>query len=293
MERPNARGSNNFVVGLFVFVSMLVGAGFIVFMGGSTSIGGEVRYSTFFADVRGLNVGAPVFLSGIQIGRVSGFEFPTDDIKKEANAETGIVTVVSIYKEHRHRIKKDSEASITTQGVLGDKVLLITPGTPNGPELDPQFLMASATAKGLDDYFSKGGNLVDNLNAVTLQLNELLKQMNEQGKVANILSNLDKATRSLEKTSSALNDPKNTLGGMIAGGEADEVGKAMRSLRRILEKVDKGQGTLGALVNDSTLHEDMKILLGGAKRSQAVRFLLRQAVSANDEANPDKPTKGR
>jgi phospholipid/cholesterol/gamma-HCH transport system substrate-binding protein len=233
-------------------------------------------------------VGAPVFLSGIQIGRVSDFEFPTDEIKKEANADTGIVTVVSIYKDHRHRLKKDSEASIATQGVLGDKVLLITPGTTNGPDLDPKDLMASAVQKGLDDYFSKGGNLVDNLNLATVQLNELLKQVNDQGKVGNILSNLDKVARQLEKTTSALNNPSNTLGGLIAGGEADEVGKAMRSLRRILEKVEKGQGTLGALVNDSTLHEDMKILLGGAKRSQSVRFLLRQAISANDEANPDK-----
>ncbi len=42
---------------------------------------------------------------------------------------------------------------------------------------------------------------------------------------------------------------------------------SLTHLEAVLKKVDKGEGTLGALINDPTLYEDMKLLLGGAKRS--------------------------
>jgi len=290
MERPNAKGANNFVVGLFVFVSLLVGAGFIVFMGGSTSIGGEVRFKTFFTDVRGLNIGAPVYLSGIQVGRVTDFEFPTEEIKQKAGFDTGIVAVLSIYKQHRDRVKQDSESNITTMGMLGDKVVVVSAGTPSLPALEPSEMMKARQAKDLGDYFLKGGNLVDNLNQTAIGLNEVLAQLNEQGRVSAILANLERITKQLDKTTQNLNNPNSTLGGLIKGGPEDDLGPALKSLRRIVEKIDKGQGTLGALVNDTSLHEDMRILLGGAKRSQAVRFLLRQAISSSEEkeATPKK-----
>jgi phospholipid/cholesterol/gamma-HCH transport system substrate-binding protein len=53
-------------------------------------------------------------------------------------------------------------------------------------------------------------------------------------------------------------------------------------LNAILQKIDRGDGTLGLLVNDPTLYEDLKLLLGGAQRSLLVRSLLR--LSAEDEA---------
>lgn len=286
MEKPNARGANNFVVGLFVFTSLLVGTGFIVFMGGSTSIGGEQTVKTVFADVRGLNVGAPVYLSGIQIGRVSGFEFP-EKYKDLDPKEGGIVTLLSIYREYAPRLKSDSEASITTMGVLGDKVISVSPGAPTSSVFDVALWLPSRSQKELGDYFAKGGNLVETLNELAGNANLLLKQFNSEERIVAVMKNLEKLSHSLEKTTNALNAPDSTLGKMIRGGEADDLAATLKALRRIAEKVEKGQGTLGALVNDATLHEDMKILLGGAKRSQAVKILLRQAINANDES-PEK-----
>ena len=43
----------------------------------------------------------------------------------------------------------------------------------------------------------------------------------------------------------------------------------------ILEKVDEGEGTFGLLVNDPTLYDDLKSLVGGAQRSLVVRSLIR------------------
>ena len=48
-------------------------------------------------------------------------------------------------------------------------------------------------------------------------------------------------------------------------------------MNRILTKIDEGEGTLGLLVNDPRLYEDLKILVGGAQRSLLLRSLIKIA----------------
>ena len=54
--------------------------------------------------------------------------------------------------------------------------------------------------------------------------------------------------------------------------EALEAGARLNS---ILAKIDRGDGTLGLIVNDPTLYEDLKLLVGGANRSAVVRGMIR------------------
>lgn len=278
MEKPNSKGTDNFVVGLFVTVAVLVISGFIVFMGGASRITGELNYKALFRDVRGLNTGAPVFMSGIQVGRVSRFYFP------DTQGVSGIETEISIYREHGPRIKKDTIASISTMGVLGDKVVVLAMGTEAAGVLDPGGQLNSENPKELGDYFAKGGNLVENLNRGVENLNVILEEIRASGSLPRTLAKLETASDGLAKITTSLSTPNSSLGAMIHGGDKDNLGPALASLRRILDKVDRGEGTLGALVNDPSLHEDMRVLLGGAQRSKLVRFMLRQAISTGEQA---------
>ena len=76
MEAPNSKGRSHFIVGLFVFVSLVVAAGFVIFMGGSSLFSSEMKVGVVLKDARGLNVGAPVYMSGVEVGRVLGKSLP-------------------------------------------------------------------------------------------------------------------------------------------------------------------------------------------------------------------------
>lgn len=286
MERPNNKGSHNFIVGMFVLVAMLVSAGFVVFMG-SAVFGGEFGVKTMFKDVRGLNVGAPVYLSGIQVGRVSGKAFPTSEASKGYEGESAqkIIVELTFYDNHEGRIKADSNATITTMGVLGDKVVVLTPGSVESQGASPGSWLPVKEAKELNEYFEKGGNLVEDLAKVAANLNILLGQINEGGKVARISENLETSTRDMAMLLGKLKQGKSTLGAMIMGGKHDKLNSSLAKLDKILNKIEKGEGTLGAIINDKTLHEDLKVLLGGAKRSGTLRFLIRQAIKDGEEKN--------
>ena len=53
-----------------------------------------------------------------------------------------------------------------------------------------------------------------------------------------------------------------------------------------MSKIDKGKGSLGALINDPTLYEDIKYLMGGAKRSTILKYFMQQFI---DEGKTSKP----
>ncbi|MBI3535935.1 MAG: hypothetical protein HY072_10680 [Deltaproteobacteria bacterium] len=57
-----------------------------------------------------------------------------------------------------------------------------------------------------------------------------------------------------------------------------------KNLNAILDKINNGTGTLGALVNDPGLYYDMKTLLGGANRNRVVRNLVRKTIKDKEES---------
>jgi phospholipid/cholesterol/gamma-HCH transport system substrate-binding protein len=62
-----------------------------------------------------------------------------------------------------------------------------------------------------------------------------------------------------------------------------EVLDAGARLNSILGKIDSGEGTMGLLLNDPTLYEDLKRLVGGAQRSTVVRTLIQ--MSGDEKAD--------
>lgn len=76
----------------------------------------------------------------------------------------------------------------------------------------------------------------------------------------------------------------------------DDLEKTAGSLQRIAAKIDEGEGTMGALVNDPAVYEDLREALGGAKRSLAIRALIslsKAALPEDEEPEPPPPPPGR
>ncbi|MEZ4815611.1 MAG: hypothetical protein R3A80_10465 [Bdellovibrionota bacterium] len=108
-----------------------------------------------------------------------------------------------------------------------------------------------------------------NIKEITENLALIFKDGKTGKRIDKILENLERASDNLKKNTE--------------GNWGTSIDKTLARLESVVTKIDKGQGTLGALVNDSSLHEDMRVLLGGAKRSKIVRFLVKQAISNSDE----------
>ena len=116
----------NIKVGVFVIGLSVTVLGTIFVLGGSTEML-EDRYTLQgkWEDVAGLKEGAVVRLAGWDVGEVKSIEFSDSLEQKELTVQ---MTVMARYQT---RIRADSEARIDTVGVLGDKYVAISMGSPS------------------------------------------------------------------------------------------------------------------------------------------------------------------
>jgi phospholipid/cholesterol/gamma-HCH transport system substrate-binding protein len=106
-------------VGVFFFIGLLL-IGIMTVKLGHVSLFGEKTYplSARFTSVTGLRVGSPVYMFGIEVGRV---ERLTMDQKIQKAA-------VDLQIKQGIRVYDDAIATIKTEGLIGDKYLRIDPG---------------------------------------------------------------------------------------------------------------------------------------------------------------------
>lgn len=63
------------------------------------------------------------------------------------------------------------------------------------------------------------------------------------------------------------------------GGEKEDLKQTIEGLRNIILKIEKGEGTLGALIQDRALYDRLKQLLGGSSRDTMMKTLIRDSIS--------------
>lgn len=271
-------------VGLFIFIGLIL-AFVAVFAIGSKSQLFRKQYTLYtnFKDVGGLIAGSPVRLAGVEVGTVSQIWFLTERDKKLVGVEMMINTSVM------ERIHTDSTASIRTMGVLGDKYIAITIGSPDKPVLADGDSITAIESAELFSYLEKADKIVNDIEEITDSLNVFLAPLKEQesGKdVARILDNADMIVTEIKEGDGTLHS---LVYGDTEGGEntMESLDNSAERLDSILKKIDSGEGTLGALVNDPTLYEDLKTLMGGAKRSRVIKAVVDLSIKKGRKAPPD------
>lgn len=118
--------------GLFVALGLVV-AGVVVFFIGQESrlFQRQVTYRVYFPNVQGLSDKSPVWLGGLEVGKVTNIFFSEDPQDPRLEVQ------LRVSARYQDRVKKDSTAQLTSMGVLGDKAVDISLGTPTAPPLEP------------------------------------------------------------------------------------------------------------------------------------------------------------
>ena len=221
-------------------VGLLVLASLVVLMVGIFLIGEKSnlftrknRYYVRFESVSGLATGSPVQLNGVNVGDVTEIVLPRDVTK------TLLTVWVSVDRSYRNRIRRDSQAEIKTLGLLGDKYIEITSGSPDSDVVPSGGQIFASPATDVDKLIASGGDAVDNVVAISYSLRSILGRM-EAGE--GLLGELTTDSEAGRRTKQALLD-------------------SLESLDSISTKIDDGEGTLGALVNDSLLAARMSSAL--------------------------------
>ena len=254
-------------VGIFIAVGLGLIMTAILLLGGTESLfARKNRYTAHFQNVEGLISGAKVILGGVPVGTVDAISFDHKQRK--------IVVGISVDRSSADWIRTDSTVEIATQGVLGDKYLNLEMGTQDQPVLAAGSDIPSKTGKDLSQFLSKGDQLMISLNNIGTILERILKNFERDNRSDAFFKGISKSAENLSQASEKINKELDQI----------QLKKAISNLAQIFEKINNGSGTIGALINDSGLYEEVKALMGGVNRNRIMRNLVRQAIKESDSS---------
>ncbi len=142
---------------------------------------------------------------------------------------------------------------------------------------------AAATARRLDGAIAKADAMMEQVRSGDGAAHALL--YGPEGK-----KTLTELTAAATEVTTMIRDVKASKNGavhaMLYGDSkamVDDLAAAASHLKSVTARVDKGEGSLGALINDPTVYEDLKTVLGNVKRNRVLRELVRLTVSNRSE----------
>jgi phospholipid/cholesterol/gamma-HCH transport system substrate-binding protein len=324
-------------VGLFVVAALLLGGVGVLLLGKSRHVfEPRVKLRAVFADVGGLVQGAPVRVSGVNVGTVAQIQFVGSAPRPQ------ILVEVEVTQSARNLVRADSVARISAQGLLGDKIVEISAGSNSSPPVGPGGEIKTAIAPDLDKMLQQAAAVIDDAKKVADRAAVAVDQFADKKMIGEIrdsivhIHGLLHATEKGDGLAHALFYDKRTadeltrletnlsnltahvdrgvahLDAVLAATDGDgkqvinNVSRAARSVGRTADEIERshvianvehaagdlaamtsymksGQGTLGALVVDPTVYEQLVQVLGGVGRSRILRALVRYAISRDDE----------
>jgi len=253
-------------IGGLIVVAVLILMVSILILGGEAGIFSE-RYElkARFTRISGLQSGAPVWLAGQKVGYVSNIEFVRD-----AGDTVFIDVTLKIDKAIQELIRSDSEARISTLGLLGDKLVGISLGTQQGKILQEGEFVATNNPLDMEELISKGVETFEDLSeggkslksiAAKLDTGDgtLARLINEDG----IYTDLAKIADYTEKIAGRIERNEGTIGRLFSDPELyDKIVHSVERTQALIDTIEGGGGTLGKLIKDPAVFDHISHTLG-------------------------------
>jgi phospholipid/cholesterol/gamma-HCH transport system substrate-binding protein len=265
----NQSSNYRWKLGMFMILGLLLFVIGIYYIGKNKNMfGSTFALNTKFRNVSGLNVGNNVRFSGINIGTVDRIEFLSD---------SAVAVHLIIKKEVQQYLKTDAIASIGSDGLMGDKVLTIAPGSSSNQILKDNATISSVKSVEMEDIMKSIKMSVDNAVIITNQLAQFSAKINNSNGVLSKIMTDAAFANSLEKTLTNLESSSH---------EFSTFTKKMNSSKGVLSKLVTDE-KLGNSV-DSTIIE----LKETVKAAQS-NFLLKGYFNKKKKAESKNKLKSK
>ncbi len=290
---------NKVRLGIFIIAGLILFISGMYFIGDNRNLfGNNIKLYTSFDNVEGLQKGNNVRYSGIIVGTV-------EEVKIQG--DSGILVSMVLDKSAAAYIRKNSTASIGTDGLIGNRLINISPGTSEAGFIQEGDMISSHTLVNTDQMLSTLSVTNENISRVSEDLKKISGELKGgQGTVISLLSDTTSG-------SNIINTLKNLE--IISAN----LRQASSAINQLSSGIQKGEGLLGSMSKDSSelhitflktmnsinetsvnLQETSQLLRGTIaqleKEDNIASVLLRDSVSAihlkNSLANIDSSAAG-
>jgi phospholipid/cholesterol/gamma-HCH transport system substrate-binding protein len=191
-------------IGLFTFIGLLVLIAAVFFIGNQKSLfSNTFKLTGLFNNVNGLQPGNNVRFAGINVGVVDNIAIIND---------TSVNVTITVKEDVKQFIKKDARMSIGSDGLMGDKLIVLMPGGPNTTTMVRDGdRIGSVNPIDMDKIIGKFTKMADNAGSLIENLSQVVAKVNNgKGSIGRLL-NSDKMARQMESTISQAQSTMKTV----------------------------------------------------------------------------------
>jgi phospholipid/cholesterol/gamma-HCH transport system substrate-binding protein len=250
-------------VGLFVLTGLALLVAIIVVLGSEQNLfERNMSLHAKFSDISGLRNGAAVRLAGLDVGTVTGIEFP-------ANIEQREVWIhMRVAERFRERIRGDSVATISSMGLLGDKFIALSIGSHGrNPLEDGSWLDAVDPV----DLFAGLGDIKDQVSSILRKVDDILGSEGGESagqSILGILASLRNIIEEVERGEGIIHEL------VYDKRVAKDVTKLIGSIRNTADTINAlvvdvrtGDGAIHDLIYEDKLTEQLSSLLADLQKA--------------------------
>jgi phospholipid/cholesterol/gamma-HCH transport system substrate-binding protein len=284
MRRPTFVSWEQLRVGALILLALaLLGVAVLQLGRAANLFAGRYKLVTFLPNANGLLVGGGVTVAGQLAGRVERIDF----LPVDADTSRNLVITMSVNEDLRAQIRGDSKAKVRTLGLLGDKTLDISVGTPRYAELAEGDTLETSPSLDYEQVISQASGAVGDLVQLTADMRQITGGMvRGEGTMGQLLTNrtmYDQLTTTLSEMNSLLTrlqQPNGTFGRLLDDPTLyNRITSAVTTLDTTLALMTSRDGTLGRLTASDSLYTQ---IVGIASGADSVLTMLR---SGNGFAN--------
>jgi phospholipid/cholesterol/gamma-HCH transport system substrate-binding protein len=272
-------------VGLVILSALAVLAAAIFLIGEKNNVFSHKNlYYIEFASVSGLKPGNPVQLNGVDVGAISKVELPANPWRRE------IRVWIKVESEYAARIRGPQEdqkpvpgqlasvARIKTLGLLGDKYIEISSGSPGYSIIPSEGQIPAAEPTNVDALIASGEDVMDNVVQISSSLNKILTRMERGEGLLGELTSDSESGRRLKESLIGTSETLQRVANKIDQGQgplprllndkamADQLAQSMDRLQGLLTKAESGEGLLPGLLNDPNARVQLNETLASLRK---------------------------
>ncbi len=249
------------VVGLFILLGTLFLVGGILTIGNlHSTFQKKMTVSTIFTDVNGLMPGNNIWFSGVKIGTVKKMDF---------YGESEVRVVMNIDINSQQYIRKDAKVKISTDGLIGNKILVIYGGSSGVDQVEEGDTLVNEKMLSTEDIMATFQQNNLNILAITKKLAD------GQGTIGKLV-NSDSIYNSIAATSRSLE---------LASANAQVL---IASLSKFTSNLNTSGNLANELVTDTTVFKSIKLSVASLERiSDSANVMVNSLKDASK--NPNTP----
>ncbi|GGA75184.1 VpsC protein [Edaphobacter acidisoli] len=255
-------------VGVIVLISSVVLVTLLFLMTSASGMGvfsHKLTISCYFENAAGLKNGAAVNLEGVTIGTVKNVTVTSAPDHKL----TPVKVVMKIDDKYASDLRKDSKASLSTVGVLGDTIVDINSQYAVGAPLQDGDVLKTDETPSLTDVVKASQGTLENLNVILAKMNAIVDNLQSgKGSVGQLINNPDLYNKvnatvdELHKMEVNMNSGRGSIGKLMTDDTMyNRLNDAAGKLDDIATSLQAGKGSAGMLIKDDSLYRNLNSTL--------------------------------